>query len=63
MYTTSSLAPKNLLCNLLYSLVLFSFICQVEAEHPVEDSKALQDGRANMERAWEPERLQGIKPP
>lgn len=47
IYTTSSLAPKNL-CNPLYALILFSFIGQMEAENPGEDSMALEDGRASV---------------
>lgn len=48
MYTTSNLAPKNLLSNPLHSLLLFSFICQLEAENPVEEFKALKDDKASM---------------
>lgn len=48
MYTTSDLAPKNLLPNPTHSLFLFPFIYQLEAENPVEESKTLEDDKANM---------------
>lgn len=61
MYTTSNLAPKNRLPNLLCSLFLFSSICQLESEDPGEDSKTLEDGQY-LEGTWEYERLHGTKP-
>lgn len=43
IYTTSSLAPKNLLSFFLS----LSFICQLKQRVQVEDSKVLEGDRAN----------------